>query len=415
MPENQDSLMIDHILEVISPYSKQKFTGKIEISLPSQERIAVYLNLGFIAWVSDGVNSQRRWKRYLKQAGLTAETMQIISRIINIEIQVSESEAGWEYDILVAIAKQNLLNKKQVYSVISFLAQEILFDFSQQGEKQVNKDNNFPFSVEFYQGIRPSDKQFLPHTWLCHFSKIAEKTKYTYQQWMALGLSQYSPDLIPIISDYKRLANKVKPDQYQKLVILFNGKYSLREIATRMQRDLITIAKPLSSLIKEEIIICAKTEIGSHSSSEKITSSFPKKTKPKTTSLEIVAIDDSPQALKIINSLITEAGHHCQQISNPINALPALLQDPPDLIFLDLIMPVINGYELCRKIRKMEALQNIPVIILSGNLINRFRARLVGATDALEKPIVNYQVVNLLSYYQQQKNQASPESHPEAS
>lgn len=405
MEQQQNSLMINRIVERISFYVEQGVTGKIEMKLPSQETVAIYLNLGFIAWVSDGIHCQRRWERSLMHSGISLDKIQLISDFLAVEAKKTELELSWGYDELVDITKQNLFNKEQVKSIISYTAQEILFDLSQKAQQQRNENGKLPLSIEFYPKIRPSDQNFLPYTWLCSLSNIANSTRETYQQWLALGLTKYSPNLIPVISDYQRLSRTTHPQTYQNLVTLLNGDNSFRELATKMDQDLITMIKPLSPLIKEGFIKVANSQdkTASKTSASSITT-LPSKTS-KTSPLRVVAIDDSPHTLKILEYIVTDADNHWTGISNPVEALPILIENPPDLIFLDLMMPIMNGYELCAKIRKVNTLKTVPIIILSGNLISQVRAKLMGATDCLEKPIVTHKVVNLINYYQQQKTE----------
>nr|MBA3923656.1 response regulator [Nostocaceae cyanobacterium] len=88
-------------------------------------------------------------------------------------------------------------------------------------------------------------------------------------------------------------------------------------------------------------------------------------------------------------------------IQDGMQALPILLEQKPDLIFLDLIMPVANGYEICSQLRRSSLFTNTPVIILTGSdgLVDRVRAKVVGATDFLSKPIVAEKVLGMIRKY----------------
>ncbi|MCG8367881.1 MAG: response regulator, partial [Pseudanabaenales cyanobacterium] len=70
-------------------------------------------------------------------------------------------------------------------------------------------------------------------------------------------------------------------------------------------------------------------------------------------------------------------------------ALMGLLEHRPTLIFLDLAMPIVNGYELCAQIRRVSTFKNTPIIIVSSNdgVVDRIQAKNVGASDFLAKPI----------------------------
>lgn len=100
---------------------------------------------------------------------------------------------------------------------------------------------------------------------------------------------------------------------------------------------------------------------------------------------------------KIINS----TGYRFISIRESIQALPVLLEQKPDLIFLDLVMPITNGYELCSQIRKVSQFKEIPIVILTGNdgVIERVRAKMAGASDFMSKPIEKDKIVTTIKKY----------------
>jgi CheY-like chemotaxis protein len=84
-----------------------------------------------------------------------------------------------------------------------------------------------------------------------------------------------------------------------------------------------------------------------------------------------------------------------------VKALPILLEHKPDLIFLDLVMPIANGYEICAQIRRVSAFKDTPVIILTSNdgIVDRVRAKMVGSSGFLAKPIEPDKVLATLQRY----------------
>jgi len=99
--------------------------------------------------------------------------------------------------------------------------------------------------------------------------------------------------------------------------------------------------------------------------------------------------------------IVEREGYQFVGIRDSLRAVPILLSQKPALIFLDLIMPVANGYEVCAQIRRVSALKKTPVVILTGNdgVVDRIRANMVGATDFLSKPIDDTKVIKLLQSY----------------
>jgi twitching motility two-component system response regulator PilG len=73
----------------------------------------------------------------------------------------------------------------------------------------------------------------------------------------------------------------------------------------------------------------------------------------------------------------------------------------PDMVLLDVGMPMIDGYKLCRLIRNHPLFQNTPIIMVTGNsgLIDRAKARVAGSTDYLTKPFTQTELVKMVFRY----------------
>ena len=87
--------------------------------------------------------------------------------------------------------------------------------------------------------------------------------------------------------------------------------------------------------------------------------------------------------------ILTEAGYRFIGIQDSVQALPTLLEQKPSLIFLDLVMPIANGYEICAQIRRVSTFKDVPIVILTSNdgIIDRVRAKFVGSSGFLSKPV----------------------------
>ncbi len=103
----------------------------------------------------------------------------------------------------------------------------------------------------------------------------------------------------------------------------------------------------------------------------------------------IVCIDDSFQVCQAVNQILAPAGYRFTSIQDSMQALPTLIELKPSLIFLDLMMPVANGYEICVQVRRVSVLKDIPIVILTGKdgIVDRVRAKMAGASDYLAKPV----------------------------
>ncbi|ARV57419.1 response regulator [Nostocales cyanobacterium HT-58-2] len=119
---------------------------------------------------------------------------------------------------------------------------------------------------------------------------------------------------------------------------------------------------------------------------------------PEETRSLIAYIDDSPSDSMTMGAILTQAGYRFINVQNPVTALPILLEHKPSLIFLDLVMPIANGYEICSQIRRVSVFKNTPVIIVTSNdgIIDRVRAKMVGSSGFLAKPITAEKVLTVL-------------------
>lgn len=85
----------------------------------------------------------------------------------------------------------------------------------------------------------------------------------------------------------------------------------------------------------------------------------------KPTRASIMIVDDSPANLSLLGQLFREKSYAVRPFSKPLVALRAAQIEPPDLFLLDVNMPEMDGYELCRKLKEVESLVKVPVIFLS--------------------------------------------------
>jgi chemotaxis family two-component system response regulator PixG len=108
----------------------------------------------------------------------------------------------------------------------------------------------------------------------------------------------------------------------------------------------------------------------------------------------------------MLEQILIPNGLRCIKIQDPVQALPILIEHKPDLIFLDLVMPVASGYEICAQLRRISVFANTPVIILTGSdgLFDRVRAKVVGSTDFITKPVVADKVMTVFFKYVQAKS-----------
>ena len=131
---------------------------------------------------------------------------------------------------------------------------------------------------------------------------------------------------------------------------------------------------------------------------------------------DILVVDDTPDNLRLLIRILQRNGYKVRPVTNGFSAIDAIQSSAPDLILLDIMMPDIDGYELCQKLKSEPQFREIPIIFLSAleEGINKAKAFEVGGADYITKPfqvkevlarVSNQLTVRSLQMQLQEKNQ----------
>ncbi len=104
---------------------------------------------------------------------------------------------------------------------------------------------------------------------------------------------------------------------------------------------------------------------------------------------KILVIDDDPTFIKLTSSVLTSKGYEVTIADEAPKGLELAMKQIPDLIILDIMMPIINGYNICRLLKSQEGHRHIPIILLSSRnqVEDRKIGKEVGADGYLTKPL----------------------------
>jgi sigma-B regulation protein RsbU (phosphoserine phosphatase) len=105
-------------------------------------------------------------------------------------------------------------------------------------------------------------------------------------------------------------------------------------------------------------------------------------------SANVLLVDDTPANLQVLGGMLKEQECIVRPVPSGKLAIRFAEADPPDIILLDIMMPEMDGYEVCRRLKEIEGLKNIPVIFISAlhETIDKVKAFAAGGVDYISKP-----------------------------
>jgi twitching motility two-component system response regulator PilG len=119
---------------------------------------------------------------------------------------------------------------------------------------------------------------------------------------------------------------------------------------------------------------------------------------------KVLVIDDSNTIRRSAEIFLRQGGHDVVLAEDGFDALAKVNDHAPELIFCDILMPRLDGYQTCAIIKRNPRFSHVPVIMLSSKdgLFDKARGRMVGSQDYLTKPFTKDQLLQAVQSYRRQ-------------
>ena len=115
----------------------------------------------------------------------------------------------------------------------------------------------------------------------------------------------------------------------------------------------------------------------------------------------VLVVDDSPTVRKIVQITLQRESIRVVTAGDGLSALAAVADTQPDLILLDIVLPRMDGYNICHLVRNNPDYRDLPIIMLSGKdgIFDKMRGRLAGSTEYITKPFDSSELVQSVRRY----------------
>ncbi len=117
--------------------------------------------------------------------------------------------------------------------------------------------------------------------------------------------------------------------------------------------------------------------------------------------LKVLIIDDSKTIRRTAESILTKEGFQVFTAIDGFDALSKVADHKPDVIFVDIMMPRLDGYQTCALIKHNKSFNKTPIIMLSSKdgLFDRARGKIVGSEEYLTKPFTKEELLTAITSY----------------
>jgi CheY-like chemotaxis protein len=169
--------------------------------------------------------------------------------------------------------------------------------------------------------------------------------------------------------------------QIPLFVQVTNGKYRISEIADHFQQHILRTALKLDNLAENRTVailpIPKRFPATNQLEIDQEIEILPESSDKALISPKVMIVDDSPLLLKQFGDLLTSWGYQLILVNDSVLATQKMLSEKPDVVFMDINMPNLNGFELLRQIRRQPTLATTPLVLVTSenSITNNFRAK----------------------------------------
>lgn len=368
-------------IKLFTSLQKAHLSGRLTFSDPVKgDEWHFYLYQGDLVYATGSIHPIRRWQR-----NLILNLPQISFQLSHLQEELTQQRADlrdniWEYEQLSRWVEEQVITPQQAKKAIAFVISEIIFDLTQARQVicRLNQDNVLAATLEL---IEPES--------------VITQIEQVWSLWQEAQVVDRLPNMAPVILQPQQLQSKTSISAYQSLCKLLNGNRTLRDLSVQLRTSPLQVICSLLPYIQSGIFglvdIPDLLEIINPQS---------KDYEHQDRAL-IACVDDSPMVSHLVEQIVSMAGYRFLAVNDPQDAAQVLMSCQPDLIFLDVVMPKVNGYDLCAQLRRYPEFAQTPIIFLtsSSGVVDRLRAKMVGSSDFLRKTVDADELVQKIEEY----------------
>jgi two-component system, chemotaxis family, response regulator PixG len=398
--------MMSGILAQLKFCRNKHFTGKlcaISINGDTVDSLEghcwyIYFYRGRLIGDSAGVHPLRRLRRQFSEQRVE------LSEQVENNILKSITFNYLSSDVINQLLADRYLEREQAEQILAGSLIEVLFDILHyEAIAQVTNKNQLSYILE-----RDNSRELNVPNILMKPETIWEVALLQFKSWRDSGLLKCSPHVAPQINNLKLLQEILPVITFQKIVLLLEKDRSLRDLAVKIDEEIVVLTKSLMGLCNQDALVLRKIGdidlVGRGFSTvideESITSFLihgsenPKVFHKKL----IVHLTQNPAESDAIQDVVERAGHHYLSFRESTQALITLLKCSPDLIVMDNSSAGMQAQDMCDRLRRTHKFKTTPIVLVSQkeSMLERLRS---SSIDYVSKPLNQQKIFSIMNKY----------------
>jgi two-component system, chemotaxis family, response regulator PixG len=395
------------LAEILNEYRQRGQDGYLTVQHASVTWW-LYCHRGEVVYITHSVDPKDRIDGHLRRLSHSVATVTPDVRAqvrYALEVFAEDEHPIREYQTLCHLIHQSILTENIAQDLCNRLSQEAL-EFLWPVEAGISRTQRVDLSLRY--DIPLNLEQLLQNS----YSRVTDWCKFSPLVW--------SPYQRPYLMSQAASLQRLPAAQIESLGKILRG-YSFRQLGILLKQDELTLVQKFFPLIQEKAIVLRDPQEpynqlpnwkllfpGRQTAAAQVTPP-PVETVQDGGALfesdmtgsqlyKIACVDDSPAILQTIERFLGTEDFALKVIDNSVTALLEIMRFKPDLILMDVGMPKLDGYELCKLIRRNSRFKTTPIIMVTGNtgLIDRAKSKLAGATDYMTKPFTQDELLKMV-------------------
>ncbi|NEN92867.1 MAG: response regulator [Okeania sp. SIO3H1] len=371
------------VWNVLAALSHKQATGKLILD-NGEQKWQIYFCQGQMLYATGGLHQTRRWYRTINQH----------CQHLKFNANLLSTEELWEYKLLQQGLTEEQITIKQAKAIIRSSSYEIFFALASQSILNLNWQSDRELTSELFPNLVLSPLEL---------KQVIEAAQKLWERWQKIGINDIFPEQAPVVKQSIKLHSRLSEESIQVLTNKFNGENTLWDITAKKRQCLALTTRTMYHFFKQGLIeVRAIPDLPSPLEQLRLAYCSTNRYRPL-----IACIDSTQTTGKFLEQILMPKGYKIEKITDPMQGVGLMAKKNPELIFIDLVMPEVDGYALCNFLRKASIYKQTPIIIYTGqdNYLNRARGLLAGATDFLRKPATATKILETVEKYLKLKKQ----------